>query len=293
MPDLASKPSTTNWADDDDDSGFPAPLVTSNPDGTKTVISYRVNPDTGKKVKVTQKIKTTVVKERVNPSVAERKRWAKFGLERGSRPGPDVKTTSVGENTPLKLIVGWKESKEEKVEISKAEAAKVKAITCRTCGGEHFTSRCPYKDRLPTADVAADSNASTPRTATPEPSAAAAPTTGPAKSAYVPPHLRRTGASGGRGEGEKMTSYRDRDDSATLRVSNIGEDVTEDDLGRLFERFGRIQRLYLAKDRETNRSKGYAFISYYDVNNATRACERMNGRGFENLILRVEFSRKT
>ncbi|KAK9454498.1 eukaryotic translation initiation factor 3 subunit G-domain-containing protein [Dipodascopsis uninucleata] len=292
MPDIASK-STTNWADDDDDNGFPTPLETTNPDGTKTVISYRVNPETGKKVKVTQKIKTTVVKERVNSAVAERRRWAKFGMERGARPGPDVKTTSVGENLPLKLVIGWKE---EEVKVNpKEQAARVKAITCRTCGGEHFTSRCPFKDRFASADVAADDSlSSTPRMSTPEPSAAASATSGPVKSAYVPPHLRnRAGGAPGRGEGEKMGSYRDRDDNATLRVSNISEDATEEDLARLFERYGRIARVYLAKDRETGRPKGYAFINYYDVHAAEVAYKRMDGYGFDNLILRVEFSKRS
>ncbi|KAK9469292.1 eukaryotic translation initiation factor 3 subunit G-domain-containing protein [Lipomyces arxii] len=288
MPDITLKTST-NWADDDDDNGLPAPLETLNPDGTKTVISYRINPETGKKVKVTQKVKTTIVKERVNPDVAERKRWAKFGLERGSRPGPNVKTTSVGENTPLKLIVEWKESKEDSVEVDKKETQKSSNITCRTCGGAHFTSRCPYKDKLSTSDVAAG-DSTTPQSSTPEP--AAAPSSGPLKSTYVAPHLR--GANGGgRGDGERMGGYRDRDDSATLRVSNIGEDVTESDLGRLFERFGKIQRLYLAKEKDTNRSKGYAFISYFDIPSAQKACQKLDGFGFENLILRVEFSKKT
>ncbi|KAK7205477.1 eukaryotic translation initiation factor 3 subunit G [Myxozyma melibiosi] len=292
MPDIATKPSTTNWADDDDDNGFPAPLVTVNPDGTKTVISYRVN-EAGKKVKVTQKIKTTTQKETVNPDVAARKRWAKFGLERGSRPGPDAATTSVGENTPLKLIIGWKESKEEEVKVSAKESAKAKAITCRTCGGEHFTSRCPYKDRLPSADVVVDSATPSPRAGTPEPAAAASSGSSRAlKSAYVPPHLRNRGSGAPMGEGEKMGGYKERDDSTTLRVSNIGEDAEEHDLELLFGRFGRLQRIFLAKDRDTGRSKGFAFISYTTIKDAQDACNRLNGYGFQNLILRVEFSQR-
>lgn len=89
-----------------------------------------------------------------------------------------------------------------------------------------------------------------------------------------------------------MGTYRDRDDSTTLRVSNIGEDAEERDLGLLFERFGRIQRLYLAKDRNTGSSKGYAFISYYNLEDAKNACARLDGFGFQNLILRVEFAQR-
>ncbi|KAK9475973.1 eukaryotic translation initiation factor 3 subunit G-domain-containing protein [Lipomyces japonicus] len=283
MPDLAPKQS--NWEDDDDENGFPAPLVTNNTDGTKTVISYRINPETGKKVKVTQKIKTTVVTEHVNPAVATRKRWSKFGFEKDSAPGPNFKTTSVGENMGLKFVIGWKESEDKKAaEEEKKNTPKVHSITCRKCGGDHFTRSCPYSDRLNVPDVASEtSNSTTPRTATPEPTASK-------HAVYVPPHLKNRA---NRGEGERMSSFRDRDDSATLRVSNINEYATDEDLGRLFERYGRIQRLNLVKERETGRPMGYAFISYYKVEDAERARQRLNGHGFENLILRVEFSKKT
>lgn len=40
--------------------------------------------------------------------MAERKTWAKFGLEKGSKPGPDRATTTVGENVYLKLSAGNK-----------------------------------------------------------------------------------------------------------------------------------------------------------------------------------------
>ncbi|KAK9450067.1 eukaryotic translation initiation factor 3 subunit G-domain-containing protein [Limtongia smithiae] len=293
MADLARKQPTSNWADDDDDNELPAPLITTNPDGTKTVISFRINPETGNKVKVTQRIKMTVVKERVNPLIAERKRWTKFGLERGPRQGPDMKTTSLGENAPLKLFVGWKESKEEEVKVSAVETNKSKTIVCRNCHGEHFTSRCPFKDRFPSSDVASDSAVSSPGGAgTPEPTSAAPSSGAGGRSTYVPPHMRRGADS--RGEGERMGGgmMRERDDSATLRVSNLGEDVEENDLGRLFERFGRIQRLYLAKDKDTGRTKGYAFIGFYNVMDAKRACDRLNGYGFQNLILSVEFSKR-
>lgn len=44
----------------------------------------------------------------VNHKVAERKAWAKFGAEKGSKPGPDNATTTVGENVSLKLHAGPK-----------------------------------------------------------------------------------------------------------------------------------------------------------------------------------------
>ena len=45
----------------------------------------------------------------------------------------------------------------------------------------------------------------------------------------------------------------------------------------MFERFGRVTRVFLAKDRETNRAKGFAFISFQERTDAAKACEKMDG----------------
>lgn len=45
----------------------------------------------------------------------------------------------------------------------------------------------------------------------------------------------------------------------------------------LFERFGRVTRVFLARDRETQRAKGFAFISYADRGDAALACEKVDG----------------
>ena len=81
--------SNRDWADDDDleDSNeLPQPTTTTNKDGTKTIITWRLNDD-GKKVKTTRRIRFTTVKEVVNPRVAERKSWSKFGLSQKDAAG--------------------------------------------------------------------------------------------------------------------------------------------------------------------------------------------------------------
>ena len=67
----------------------------------------------------------------------------------------------------------------------------------------------------------------------------------------------------------------------------------EDELRDMFDRFGRVTRVFLAKDRETGLSKGFAFISYADRTDAAKACAKMDGFGFRHLILRVEFAKKS
>ncbi|KAL8775974.1 MAG: hypothetical protein Q9213_008423 [Squamulea squamosa] len=84
----------------------------------------------------------------------------------------------------------------------------------------------------------------------------------------------------------------ERDDLATLRVTNVSEMAEENDLREIFERFGRVTRVFLAKDRETGRAKGFAFISFQDRGDAAKACEKIDGYGFGHLILRVEFAKR-
>ncbi|WBW73196.1 translation initiation factor eIF3g [Schizosaccharomyces osmophilus] len=274
--------SSLDWADEEEyGSSLPSIQTFDNPDGTKTMIEFRVD-DNGKKVKVTRVIKKTVVTERVQHAVAERKKWAKFGQEAGKAGGVDTRTTSVGENVQLRLQLGWTNSKEEQQEEDALAAAKVKAksgsvVRCRACKGSHFTAQCPYKSIIGPVD---------------EPPLEATPATNRITGAlgekrYLPPHMR--GASTREG-GDSMFK-RERDDSATLRVTNLSDDTREEELRDLFRRFGGIQRVYLAKDKETGRAKGFAFVSYYDRECAVRARDRLDGFGWNNLILRCEFSK--
>jgi translation initiation factor 3 subunit G len=263
---------------------LPPQKIISNPDGTKTIITFRLN-DLGHKVKTTRRIRTTIVKEHVNPRVAERKEWAKFGAERGHAPGPDLSTTSVGENIVFRPSMNWKATRGEEESLenrSIADRVKHKQIACRICKGDHFTSKCPFRDTLPPLDDVAAGTGSTP-----EPEPVEQKTDG----AYVAPHLRGKG----RGVGDSMSGGgrdRDRDDFATLRVTNLTEFAEEHELMDMFERFGKVTRVFLPKDRDTNRAKGFAFVSYADRGDAERACAKMDGFGYGHLILRVEFAKK-
>ncbi|OJD16231.1 eukaryotic translation initiation factor 3 subunit G [Emergomyces pasteurianus Ep9510] len=279
-----------DWADDeefDEAQTLPPQQVITNKDGTKTVISYRFNDD-GKKVKTSRRIRTTVVKEHVNPRVAERRGWSKFGLEKGHPPGPSFDTTSVGENIIFRPSVNWKAQAKEAEKVGPEKGSikdqlKDKKVKCRICSGEHFTARCPFKDTMAPVEepgTGAGDDISEDRPAG---------GLGAGGSSYVPPHLRKGGASAG----ERMGGKYERDDLATLRVTNVSELAEEQEIRDMFERFGRVTRVFLAKDRETNMAKGFAFISFQDRSDAARACEKMDGFGYRHLILRVEFAKKT
>ena len=203
----------------------------------------------------------------MNPRVAERKQWEKFGQEKGKPAGPQTDTVSVAENIVFRPVAGWKANTEEKSaeEMKKADALKSAKIKCRICQGDHFTTKCPFKDTMGEGD------------ATPADMPDDAPQAGGAgagSGSYVPPHLR---GRGGASAGEKMGGKFERDDLATLRVTNVSEFAEEQDLRDMFSRYGHVTRVFLAKDRETGRAKGFAFVSYADRTDAAKACEKMDG----------------
>ncbi len=262
---------------------------------------------------MTRKVRTTVHREKVNPAIAERRTWAKFGLEKGKSQGPQPDTTSVGENIVFRPSRDWKnvQAEEAKAGGGKAEEKSLKEqlrdkkVKCRICQGEHFTARCPFKDTMTPADDGTTPAADPMADGEDGGGEKAAGGLGVGGSSYVPPHMRK----GARGEGERMGGKYERDDLATLRVTNVSicpvlvyvqhanriqvsEMAEEQELRDLFERFGRVTRVFLAKDRDTGRAKGFAFISFVDRADAARACDKMEGYGYRHLILKVEFAKK-
>ncbi|KAI8336129.1 eukaryotic translation initiation factor 3 subunit G-domain-containing protein [Chlamydoabsidia padenii] len=283
-----------SWADDIDDEDPYQPKVFTDENGIKNIIEYKEN-DAGKKVKITRKIRSTLKTEHVNKSVAQRKKWAKFGEEQGNKPGPDMSTTTIGENIPLKL--GSKTGKS--AETAAAEEAqekvrlqsKAKNIMCRICKGEHFTSKCPYKDTLQPLDEIASTVEAVKLETSSDLSGANSPDLSSGPNKYTPPHLRNKAGAAPPSAGESMRGGDRRDDNCTLRVTNLSEDVVDNDIQDLFRRFGNITRVFLSRDRETRMCKGFAFVSFADREDAERAQQAVNGYGYDNLILRVEFAR--
>lgn len=283
----------TDWAEDGEDedvAALPAQTITKNKDGTETIVSYRID-ESGKKIKTTRRIRKTVIKQVVNPRVAERKHWAKFGEEKGKPVGPQTDTTSIAENIVFRPQVNWKASQAQEqnpIEQKKASLKDTK-IKCRICSGEHWTSKCPFKDTMaPEGEPGAGSVGGDEDPGGP----GGLGNTGPGGS-YVPPHLRgKSGVTGERMGGGGGGGKYERDDLATLRVTNVSEFAEENDLRDMFSRYGHVTRVFLAKDRETQRAKGFAFVSFADRSDAAIACEKMDGFGYGHLILRVEFAKK-
>ena len=79
----------------------------------------------------------------------------------------------------------------------------------------------------------------------------------------------------------------------TVYIKNLPENPTEKMLETNFKKFGEITGLTLMKDRFTQESLGYCFITYENSEQAKNCIEEMNNFKLEGKILRVELSNRS
>ncbi|XP_077326318.1 eukaryotic translation initiation factor 3 subunit G [Lithobates pipiens] len=255
----------------------------------KTVTEYKLD-ENDKKIKIVRTFKIETLK--ASKVVARRKNLKKFGNSEFDPPGPNVATTTVSDDVLMTFITSKEDLNNEAEEDPMNKLKGQKIVSCRICKGDHWTTRCPYKDTLgpmqkELAEQLGLSTADKEKVpgAEPEPGQAQAPVSKTGK--YVPPSLR----DGATRRGESMQPNRRADDNATIRVTNLSEDTRETDLQELFRPFGSISRIYLAKDKTTGQSKGFAFISFHRREDAARAIAGVSGFGYDHLILNVEWAK--
>jgi len=57
-------------------------------------------------------------------------------------------------------------------------------------------------------------------------------------------------------------------------VGGLPSSITDDDIRQYFERFGRVTETELLRDRETNRLRGFAFVTFDDEDSADKCIQR-------------------
>ena len=82
----------------------------------------------------------------------------------------------------------------------------------------------------------------------------------------------------------------DRQDDCTIRISNLSENIYDDDLRKLCGFFGQLKRVCIVKDKHTNIPRGFAFVTYILKEDAIKAIKGLCGHGYDNLILYVEMA---
>jgi RNA recognition motif-containing protein len=74
-------------------------------------------------------------------------------------------------------------------------------------------------------------------------------------------------------------------------VGNLAFAATESSIRGLFESYGTVDRVNLITDRETGRSRGFAFVEMPNPDEADRAISALNGRDFQGRALNVNEAR--
>lgn len=76
-----------------------------------------------------------------------------------------------------------------------------------------------------------------------------------------------------------------------LYVGNLPYDISEDDLREMFSKAGSVTKVDLIKDRDTGRSKGFAFVEMGSQSEAEEAIKQFNGATLGNRELKVNIAR--
>ena len=74
-------------------------------------------------------------------------------------------------------------------------------------------------------------------------------------------------------------------------VGNLDFSATESSVRALFEAYGKVERVNLVTDRDTGRSRGFAFVEMTDSAEAERAIAALNGASLEGRALNVNEAR--
>jgi RNA recognition motif-containing protein len=72
-----------------------------------------------------------------------------------------------------------------------------------------------------------------------------------------------------------------------LRINNLSEDTTVDDLRTLFKGVGTISGAKISRQKETGMSKGYGFVKMESIAAARSAITTLNGHTLKGREIRV------
>ncbi len=78
---------------------------------------------------------------------------------------------------------------------------------------------------------------------------------------------------------------------AKLYVGNLSYTTTEDDLRSLFAQAGTVKSVTLIKDRDTGRSRGFAFVEMETQAEAQKAISQFHGAPMQDRTLTVNLAR--
>ena len=76
-----------------------------------------------------------------------------------------------------------------------------------------------------------------------------------------------------------------------MYVGNLSYDSTDSDIRELFEAHGNVSDVFIVKDRESGRPRGFAFVSMETPEEMNAAIEGLNGAEFAGRVLTINEAR--
>ncbi|XP_049979463.1 cold-inducible RNA-binding protein [Alexandromys fortis] len=82
-------------------------------------------------------------------------------------------------------------------------------------------------------------------------------------------------------------------DEGKLFVGGLSFDTNEQALEQVFSKYGQISEVVVVKDRETQRSRGFGFVTFENIDDAKDAMMAMNGKSVDGRQIRVDQAGKS
>lgn len=287
-------PTRVRWSDLDDFVERQSIEDQNNPNIDYDIrISIQTNAE-GKKVKQTDYIKIINTMVTVPRSVFERQQRLsknKFGQTANNiggnvtmlggnvtMLGDEISIIPVSHN--LETLDAQKQADKTGLNINETDKTNKQKqidskITCRNCGGPHWTRSCTSATR-PRGTEQKDSNPST-NPGDQKPST---------EGKYRPPGARSSNT-----DGSSSSSSRGTDEHEyKIRLNNLSDEVDEDSLYELLMSLdlGPISRINIIRDHKTQASRGFAFVIFYKKESAITAINKLDGYRFSHMVLQVE-----
>lgn len=95
-------------------------------------------------------------------------------------------------------------------------------------------------------------------------------------------------AGGQKWEDETLLEW--NPDDFRLFCGDLGNEVNDDILARAFSKYPSFQKAKVVRDKRTNKSKGYGFVSFKDSNDFIKAMREMNGKYVGNRPIKLRKS---
>ena len=76
-----------------------------------------------------------------------------------------------------------------------------------------------------------------------------------------------------------------------IYVGNLSYDVVQDELGEIFSEFGDVSSVKIIEDRDTGRSKGFAFVEMPNQEEAEDAINNLNEKEVKGRKINVNQAR--